>query len=275
MSGWTTARDAILQQQVAATGVRALVVEGEDDKMIVEAFLDKISPEIWATKWCVGVSNGKQNVLKILDDQVTWLGLVDRDEWSENAANAAAGVASRAGRLHVLPRFCMESYFISPHDIWSALPAVQQKAIQDGEATVDAAIKTNSDSWLRHGALWHAVNPLWDGLQSRGFKDRLLDHTNAQDDALIRQTLAGWHQFLDPQRIFTDFQTHLATARATGGEEQFRRWIHGKRFFNQKVVPTLNQLLGQKSASNWYRDLSITLPVPADLQLLWDALGLP
>lgn len=275
MSGWTTARDAILQEQVAATGVRVLVVEGIDDKRVVEAFLDKISPGTWETRWCVGIAGNKQNVLRILDNQVTWLGLVDRDEWSENAATSAAGVASRAGRLHVLPRFCMESYFINPHEIWTALPAVQQQAIQGGEATLDAEIKVGLESWLRHGALWHAVNPLWDGLHSRGFKDRLLDHANAQDDALIRQTLADWHQFLDPQRIFADFQTHLTAASAAGEEEQFRRWVHGKRFFNQKVVPTLNHLLIQKSADDWSRDLSRILPVPADLQPVWNAMGLP
>jgi len=52
VSGWTKERNAILQEQVKATGVRALVVEGEDDQMVVEALLEKIAPGRWATSWC-------------------------------------------------------------------------------------------------------------------------------------------------------------------------------------------------------------------------------
>lgn len=275
MSGWTKARDAILQQQVAATGVRALVVEGEDDRMVVEAWLDRIALGTWETRWCVGVANGKQNALRIVDDQVTWLGLVDRDEWSENAANAASQAPGLAGRLHVLPRFSMESYFIDPAEVWAALPAVQQQSVNGGHQALEAEIISDLDSWLRHGALWHAVNPLWDGLRALGFKETLLNHANAQNDVLIRQTLADWHQILEPQAIFNEFQIHLTAARAAGRQEQFRRWIHGKRFFRERVVPALNQHLGQKSADDWYRDLSTTMPVPVELQPVWDAMGLP
>jgi hypothetical protein len=274
VSGWTKAFDAILQQQVKATGVRVLVVEGSDDRMIVESHLDKIAPGTWAATWCVGVANGKQNVLRIVDNQTTWLGLVDRDEWSENAAHSAAADQARVGRLHVLPRFCMESYFILPREVWAALPQMHQAAIDGGLPTLEARVNTNLDSWLRHGALWHAVNPLWDGLRALGFKEALLDLQNAQNDAAIRQTLQDWHQFLDPQRVFGEFQTHLNAARAIGPEEQFQRWIHGKQFFRQVIVPALNSLIGPKSSDEWYRDLSRTLPPPADLIPLWRALGL-
>ena len=275
MSGWTKAMDTILQEQVAATGVRALVVEGEDDKMVVEAQLERLSSGTWETRWCVGVAKGKQNVLRIVDDQPDWLGLVDRDEWSDNAAITASQHPARIGRLHVLPRFSMESYFIDPVELWAALPPIQQQLMNGGQQVLDAAISNDLDSWLRHGALWHTVNPLWDGLRALGFKESLLNHANAQSDALIQQTLADWHQFLEPQTIFAEFQAHLSTARATSRDVQFRRWIHGKRFFRERVVPSLNQLLGQKSPDVWYRDLSQTLPLPTDFEPLWAAMGLP
>ena len=275
MSGWTKARDVIIQQQVAATGVRALVVEGDDDKMVIEALLDRISPETWASRWCVGVANGKQNALRIVGDQPDWLGLVDRDEWSDNAANAAAQDPACLGRLHVLPRFSMESYFVDPAELWGALPTIKRELVNGGQPAFEAAITDELDSWIRHGALWHAVNPLWDGLRALGFKESLLDHANAQNDTVIQQTLRDWHLFLEPQKIFSDFQTRLVAARAAERQEQFRRWIHGKRFFREKVVPTLNHLLGQQSAEGWYRDLSTTMPVPADLQHVWVAMGLP
>jgi len=191
MSGWTTARDAILQQQVAATGVQALVVEGDDDRLVVEALLDKVAPGTWATQWCVGIAGKKQHTLQIVDDQTTWLGLVDRDEWSDNAATAASQAPSRAGRLHVLPRFSMESYFVDPVELWAALPMIQQQSLNGGQQALDAAITNDLDSWLRHGALWHTVNPLWDGLRALGFKETLLNHANAQNDAVIQQPRHG------------------------------------------------------------------------------------
>lgn len=274
MSGWTKARDAILQQQVVATGVRVLVVEGEDDRMVVESILDKTAPGTWALSWCVGVAHGKQNVLRIVDDQTTWLGLVDRDEWSENGANQAAADPARVGRLFVLPRFCMESYFIQPDELWTALPLPQRSSVAGGVPTLEASIDGNLNSWRRHGALWHAVNPLWDGLRALGFKEALLDLHNAQNDRVIQNTLRDWHHFLDPTRVFSEFQNNLAAARAAGAQEQFRKWIHGKQFFRREIVPALNSLIGPKSADDWYRDLSRTLPPPPDLTHIWRALGL-
>lgn len=52
-------------------------------------------------------------------------------------------------------------------------------------------------------------------------------------------------------------------------EEQYNQWIHGKYFFRQHIVPTLNQYLESRPADDWLADLRKTKPLPDDLHTLW------
>ena len=256
---------AIRDQLVGKTGVRALVVEGDDDRDFVEAMLNRRSPG-WESDWIVGSAKGKGHVLKILALEPQWLGLVDRDEWSNNAVLAAT---TDHPNLHVLPRFCMESYLLLASELWAALPAAIQSRVSGGEAAFEQAVHSDLEKWVRHGALWHAVNPLWDGLRAIGFKEALLDVQAAQDDVVIQQRLREWHDHLEPKRIFSDFNRNLTIASAEPLEGQLTQWVHGKKRFSEHVVPALNRLIGQQSANDWFKDLLRTMPVPADLTPLW------
>jgi hypothetical protein len=260
-----------IRSLVGNTGVRVLVVEGDDDRDFFEALLNLRAPG-WESSWLVGSANGKGNVSKILAAESTWLGVVDRDEWTQNAANAAA--AALGGRLHILPRFCMESYLIHAGELWAALPELQQSKITGGFSIFEQAIYSDVAPWLRHGALWHAVNPLWGGLRAIGFKEALLDLQAAQDDAFIMSKLTEWHNHLEATPIFNEFTQFLATADAEPLESKLNNWVHGKRRFNEHVVPKLNHLLGSKSAKEWFTDLTCTLNVPSDLNQIWAAMGL-
>lgn len=255
----------IRDQLVGKTGVKALVVEGDDDRDFIEALLDQKSPG-WESNWVVGSAKGKGHVLKILALEPQWIGLVDRDEWSHNAVATATAAHPN---LHILPRFCMESYFLLAEELWAALPAVEQAKVSGGEAAFQNAIHADLNPWVRHGALWHAVNPLWDGIRAKGFKDALLDLQAAQDDAVIQQKLCDWHEHLDPMRIFDDFKGFLQRATAELLEKQLTEWVHGKKRFSEHVVPVLNRFIGQQPASKWFKDLLRTMPVPADLDSLW------
>ncbi len=274
MSGWTKERDRIRQTLVGKTGVRVLVVEGPDDLSFFESLLNRVAPGQWAALWAIDHANGKQNVLKILDNESTWLGIVDRDEWSDNAAIAARDASTRRGRLQVLPRFCMESYFIDPDEVWAALPAPQQAKVAGGKAVLAADMAASLSEWVRHGALWHAVNPLWDGLRALGFKEALLERQAAQSDAEIKRILGEWHAHLNPNPIFKEFEANVHRANATSTEEQLRKWVHGKKCFKEQVVPSLNNHLGQMSADDWMQSLRRTLPLPPDLGPLWQAMQL-
>jgi len=260
----------IRDQLVGKTNVKALVVEGEDDRNFFEALLNQKSQN-WENTWVVGSAEGKGNVLKILAIEPTWIGIVDRDEWSLNAVTQAT---AQHPNLYVLPRFCMESYFLCADELWAALPSAEKSKVTGGNNSFKQTIHSDSDRWVRHGALWHAINPLWDGLRAKGFKEALLDVQAAQQDTVIRQKLQDWHTHFEPIQIFTDFQAFLATALALPLERQLTQWVHGKKRFTEHVVPKLNQLIGQQSAENWFKDLLRTMPIPGDLTSLWTRMNL-
>jgi hypothetical protein len=271
VSGWTNLRDEILSNRLA--GTRVLLLEGKADMEFIRKMLDLKAPGNWPSAWSIGNAGGKRNVQNMLHDQPDWIALVDRDEWT--AEEIAAKQAEFPGRLMVLPRYCLESYFILPSEIWAALPSKQQ-LVPGGLPAVEAAITNHAAllRWVRHGCLWHAVNPLHSGLRALGFVLELLDVNRAQDDALIRQTLDAWHQYLDPVIIDARFQQYLTTATASPVNEQLISWVHGKEFFNQHVVQALNGLFGQASEKAWRTEMLKNLPLPPDLDFLWAAMGL-
>lgn len=274
MSGWTKLHDSIKEQLVGKTGVRVLIVEGEEDEAFITSLLNQKSPSEWELRWTVAIAQGKKQVLQLLEREADWVGVVDRDDWSENAAEQAH---AEHPNLYVLPRFCMENYFIQPDEIWDALPPIQKKKLTGLESKVDEfkdALSAPLEQWLRHGILWHTVNPLWEGLRGLGFKEKLLNFETAQNEELIQSTLREWHDFLNPETIIMNFNEQLAQAKASKQDEQFDRWIHGKYFFRQHIVPTLNQYLRQRSADEWQSDLFKTRPIPDDLQPLWLKIGL-
>jgi hypothetical protein len=271
LSGWTTSWKAIREQQIGASSRRALVVEGADDRKFFEAALDKLRPQTWQTNWCLGVAGGKPSLLKILEKEPTWIGVVDRDEWT------AAQIAERTGNLSnlkVLPRFCVESYFVEAAALWAAMPQAQKDKVPGGEITLRTAIEQTLDPWVRHGALWHAVNPLWEGLRSRGFQSDLLRFEVAQNDSDIQTKLDEWHSYLDPAKVFEEFQNELATANGMPVSDRLRLVVHGQKFFAQHVNQVLASHLGQMEAGSRLNQLITTNPPPTDLQPIWQAMGL-
>jgi hypothetical protein len=168
----------------------------------------------------------------------------------------------------------MESYLIHADELWAALPSAKQSKVAGGLPAFTQDIHSEINQWVRHGALWHAVNPLWDGLRAKGFKEALLDLQAAQENTIIQQTLQKWHSHLEPTQIFADFNGFHATATAEPIATQLNEWIHGKRRFRDHVVPKLNRLIEQQSAKDWFTDLLRTLNLPGDLNFLWAAMSL-
>lgn len=253
---------------------RALVVEGEDDKVFIERQLD-VAHAGWRSAWVVGVATGKSRVLDILKLEPTWLGVVDADEWD---SATVAQVRASTPALHVLPRYCMESYFILPSEVWALLPAVQQVLVAGGYAAFETAMQAPLASWVRHGVLWQVVNPLWAGLKIRGFKDALLDITAAQNDQLIQAKLQEWDAYLDATTLYNDFQSRLTAAQALNSTQQLSTIVHGKSFFRAHVSVTLNQFLKPQKAEPaeyWLTELTKSLPAHADFAPLWTAMQLP
>lgn len=94
----------------------------------------------------------------------------------------------------------------------------------------------------------------------------------------IRQILEAWHEQLDPNQIIDDYQRELTAAQKLTTDEKLKVYIHGKKFFKQVMVPTLNTLFGQARTIIWlerFIEGSSKLAPPPDLQsFLEDVLNL-
>lgn len=271
MSKLDTLHDKIKQQHVGATGKKVLLVEGPDDELAFRSWLGKLDVN-WENRWVVASAGKKANVLDLLTLEPDWVGVVDRDEWTaQNIAEKQRDIPN----LWVLPRFCLENYLCDPNELWAMLPLMQQQKIQGGLETLGAAITVDLHQWLQHGALWHVINPLWEGLRALGFKERLLDIQQAGNDQAIRQTLNDWHQFLEPTAIWTDYQARLAEVTGWPVGQQLQSGVHGKQFFPDVVNQALGRLLRQQAKANVrQKDLLQNSSPPADLQPLWQRMGL-
>lgn len=159
-------------------------------------------------------------------------------------------------------------------ELWDALPPVQQAKLLGGEAALTQKLQQNLAAWLRHGALWHVVNPLQDGLRVAGFKDALLDLNNAQSDTTIKQALRDWDEVLNPTTIWNNFLSTHTTASASSDMDKVTKWVHGKKYFNENVQAVLNANFGQWSSEKWFQELQRDMPVPVDLGFLWTAMGM-
>ena len=262
----------IKDEQIGRTGKRLLLVEGSDDVAAYRIFVGKkTGNQLWEQSWLLHPAGNKKILLEILAIEPTWIGLVDRDEWGDSAI---AEKQRELPGLVVLPRFCMENYLIDPAELWDAFPQVQKDKIQGGLDELSTTILRDQAKWLRHGVLWSVINPLWSGLRALGFKDALLeDVEKVQDDAAIQQTLSDWHEFLQPVKIFEEFQSRHAEVAAKSVPEQLHRWVHGKSFYQNVVHPALDRLLGQKSANERRRSILQSRALPGDLAPLWAKMG--
>lgn len=271
MSKLDTLHDKIKQQHVGATGKKVLLVEGPDDELAFRSWLGKIDAN-WENRWVVASAGKKANVLDLLTLEPDWVGVVDRDEWT---AQIIAQKQRDIPNLWALPRFCLENYLCDPEELWAMLPPLQQQKIQGGLQALSAAITGPLPLWCQHGALWHVVNPLWEGLRALGFKERLLDIQQAGNDQAIQQTLNDWHQFLEPTAIWTDYQARLAEVTGWQVSQQLKSGVHGKTFFREVISNELNRLLRkQAKANDRKKDLLLNSEPPADLQPLWRLMGL-
>lgn len=267
--------DALIAQikieQLGQTGKKVLVVEGEDDVLALKAFLNKRKPS-WEQQWVVVPATGKAKVLEVLHKEPNWLGVIDRDEWTDQKVHEAS---QQHANLFVLPRFCIESYLLVPDEIWQALPLKQRAKLQHGQADLDKAIQANMSVWVRHAALWRVINPLYQRMRNAGYRGDILDdpiHAPNQQD--LTQILQSWLDGLDPAAIAGLVEIEEQKLQALPAHDVLTKHLYAKKFYPMVVHAALNQLLGQKPERERVQALLRTLPLPADLAPLWVKMGL-
>ena len=260
----------IKNQYVGNTGVKVLLVEGTSDVDAYRIFLDKKFSG-WENDWHLAYAGKKATVIEMALKEPSWLGLVDRDEWTD-AEIAEHSVT--CPNLVVSPRFCLESYLIDPAELWEALPAKQRAKVVGGEAQFCSEILADLRGWRRHAALWHGVRPLWRQLRKLGFPDSVLGSPPMPDDGALRAKFKDWHLTLDADAVLAG--VHALEARLASDDvgKVCTQWLYAKSFYPEVVHPALDRLLGSKSAKERRLAIFRTLPVPADLEGLWQKMGL-
>lgn len=261
----------IKTEQVGQTRKRVLLVEGTDDVEAYCIFLSRKFPQ-WEKTWSVAHMGNKKQVLDGLAIEPTWLGLVDRDEWTEDVKSQ---YQVEYPNLLVLPRFCLESYLISPTELWQAFPLKQQAKVEGGEAVFRAALLASLPEWIRHAALWHGVRPLWQQLRNAGLPDEVSRKPPTPTDPELRAFFETWRGLLvDADTLLARVHALESQMQAMDVEAFFQQWLHGKEFYAEVVHRVLDELLGQKSARERRAAILRTRQVPADLDVVWQAMEL-
>lgn len=147
------------------------------------------------TRLILAPAGSKKNVLEALALEANWLGVVDRDAWTDvQIAEKRRNLAN----LLVLPRFCIESYLIAPEELWLVFQPKHQQAINGGIQAFIRAVHDVLPQWRNHAALWNVIHPLWERLRAAGFNTAFHDLNTAQNDAEVEQCLRQWSQHLIP-----------------------------------------------------------------------------
>jgi hypothetical protein len=260
----------IRTQLVGESGARVLLVEGSDDVDAFRIFLDKKFPA-WEQAWHLVAAGNKRMVQQIAAAEPQWLGLVDRDEWTEDEIQQRM---QETTNLLVLPRFCLESYLIEPGELWAAFPQKQRDKIAGGEAAFLETFSHGLGPWIRHAALWQEIRPLWRRLHGAGFPDAVLDAPNVPDEPALRERLLGWRDTLDVESVVARVRALEATLADERLHTLCTQRIHAKSFYPKYVHPLLDRLLGQKDARTRRISVLRTRAVPDDLGVVWQRMGL-
>ncbi len=247
-----------------ALGKPVLLVEGADDVVLLGHFLSQHAPG-WDLRLHLAAAGGKQRVITgVAVHRPGWIGVVDLDEW--NPDDVQNGV-ERSPRLRALPRFCIESYFCHPAELWAALPPNQQARMGNDLQALSTPILEQLPDWVAHGAMWRVLRQLYHATRLPA----ALESAPVTDEAEIRRILEEWHTRLSPDQVLSQYRQKLDTARRLSSDTQLTSSIHGKKFYNAIVVQTLDLLFSGKGADDWlqkFRDAPIR--PPDDLKELLD-----
>ena len=254
----------LLERSASVPYKKVLVVEGPTDIQMLNLMLDKpeFKRENPMSRWILGAAGGKSQVLKCLERQSDWHGLVDRDAWTEEEIRRAI---QRYPNLHLLPRFCLENFLIDPAEIYPALKDLHLLPPGCSERTLASKIEAALPHAIAHGALWRVIQPLYDGLMARGFNGVLLDFEREFERREIYEQIDEWHRYLSPAPLMDNYELRLKEGRALSKEQALRTWIHGKSFWRHVVLPALENPERRVSPERMLRLILRAMTLPEDL----------
>lgn len=208
----------------AAIGKTVLLVEGEDDRAVVESVLDAFVRG-WAARFRVVAAGSAKNVFRKRTLFSNRYLLIDRD--TQTDAEIAA-LRHDEGALYVTDGWCLENIFLDPHFVAAF-----------GDASLTNQLERERERWVRAGALWwtlqrarEASQRWWDSLWAGGHYGRPregCDPTSAEDFRALFAAIAPLN--VDIERLAVDFAGRLDEVLKMSPVEQWRVGVHGKAAF--------------------------------------------
>jgi hypothetical protein len=252
-------------------GRRVLLVEGEIDQKVYEAWLDRLAGGKGSGRVPnVVPSGGKSRVLQYLAalrsdaEGHRVFGLVDRDEWDD--VEAKQRLADLPGLRTNTNRHCLESYFCDPFDL---KPAVARSPIIDGDKAtkaIQSAVKRGLSAWVGHWALWTTLERLKNSMSEAAYPDAFHQGIEPPDDSVVKTKLQEWAGMIDVDQVMQDYRALRKAALRRSEREQLHSCIYAKNVFPQVVLVELNKLRTEYESNEWMPLLAQWIPdVPHDV----------
>jgi hypothetical protein len=229
----------------ARANKKLVLVEGDDDKLVLEALLRSRDP-LFTSKVYVGVAGDRNRVLKRLQKYRDTYGLVDRDTWNDSDIVDAK---STRPMLRVTTGWCIENHFCMPNALSAALNI--------DLALLNREIAIAIPEWYRYCAIWWIVHRFRDDLL-KSLPNADCGHPAndpCPDEATLRARLGHYGSLLPNMAVdhivAAVAQRERDVAAIASVEERMEKAIHGKLFFKEVVVGVLNRQLRQRDTASW------------------------
>ncbi len=223
-------------QRLAAGRKTVLLVEGDDDRDVIEVFLERRSPT-FAARVRVVSAGGRARVLARMKQFFPMAyALVDRDTWTDTEV---AAYRHAEPRLYVTEGWCLENVFFDPN------------MLRRHDARVAEAVSSQREDWVRSGAFWWTLQRAREAQQrwqedlnwSYGSLRKDLDLGSAQSlaDSLnqkIREEVRR-DSTLDVAAVADMFAARCAEVLSLSEAQQWQVGVHGKSAFSELLVPAL------------------------------------
>lgn len=224
-------------QLAAAEQKNVLLVEGDDDRDVIEIFL-KRRAKTFETRVRVVPCGGRERVLARMKNTFPRaLALVDRDTWTD------AEIAERRKaepRLYITRGWCLENAFFSP------------AALCQLPAPAAAQVAGAREPWVRAGALWWTLQRVREAQQrwheTLGWTygsvrtDLALESGEALANSLVQKLSPDvrCEARLDLDYVVTTFTQRCTEVLAVPEDEQWQLGVHGKQAFKELLVQAMH-----------------------------------
>jgi hypothetical protein len=225
-------------EEQAARGKEVLLVEGDDDRDVIQEIL----PRSWDRRLRIVVAGGRANVLKRMGKDSTFptaFGFVDRDVWTDAEVEEHR---LNNPRLYVTRGWCIENLFFERGFLQQIDPPIVDRVLAEKER------------WLEAGAFWWALqrtreayNQWQEALKwtyGKPRDDLLIDSAQSIVASLSEKIPDSIRQRsrLDLDAVAESTMRRLEYIHAQPDALQWQMGVHGKAAFNELLVPALPTL---------------------------------